>query len=170
MKRGVLHTAPSQFDSHGGYVSSKTRDRFDLRRKEELAEAAVEERDADLGRKGSVTQFIITLWKSCKMYTEDQDAADNGVVLRVGGLIVDGAQEALLRTGGVGDDNALGGHCYRWERRCRWIEGRDMFDVGGVGSEVEKSAAADRLASLRLWCATWTVTLLRRALHMGMRQ
>lgn len=43
-------------------------------------------------------------------YTEDQEAADNGGVLRVGGLVVDGAQEALLRAGGVGDGDTLGGH------------------------------------------------------------
>lgn len=42
-------------------------------------------------------------------YTEDQEAADNGGVLRVGGLVVDGAQEALLRTGGA-CNNTLGGH------------------------------------------------------------
>lgn len=42
-------------------------------------------------------------------YTEDQEAADNGGVLWVGGLVVDGAQEALLRTGGACND-ALGSH------------------------------------------------------------
>jgi hypothetical protein len=45
-----------------------------------------------------------------KAYTEDQEAADNGGVLGVGGLVVDGAQEALLRTGGVGNGDTLGGH------------------------------------------------------------
>lgn len=43
-------------------------------------------------------------------YTEDQEAADNGGVLRVGGLVVDGAQEALLRAGGVGGSDTLRSH------------------------------------------------------------
>lgn len=42
-------------------------------------------------------------------YAEDQETANNSGVLRVGGLVVDGAQEALLRAGGAGDDT-LGGH------------------------------------------------------------
>lgn len=45
-------------------------------------------------------------------YTKDQNAADNSCVLRVDGLVVDGAQEALLGAGGGARDNdaLLGGH------------------------------------------------------------
>jgi hypothetical protein len=45
-----------------------------------------------------------------RTYAEDQEAADNSGVLWVGGLVVDGAQEALLRTGGVGGGDTLGSH------------------------------------------------------------
>lgn len=38
-------------------------------------------------------------------YAEDNQAADNGGVLRVGGLVVDGAEKALLAGG-----NTLRGH------------------------------------------------------------
>lgn len=40
-------------------------------------------------------------------YTEDQDAPNNGGVLRRSDLVVRRAQEALLRTTRVGKDNAL---------------------------------------------------------------
>lgn len=43
-------------------------------------------------------------------YAEDQEAADNGRVLRVGSLVVDGAQKVLLRTGGGGNADTLGSH------------------------------------------------------------
>lgn len=61
-------------------------------------------------------------------YTEDQDAADNSGVLRRSSLIVDGAQEALLRTGGrVGDGDALGRHGFG-ECEAAWIDRRCRSD------------------------------------------
>jgi hypothetical protein len=43
-------------------------------------------------------------------YTEDKETADNGLVLGVGGLVVDGADEALLGAGAGGNDALVGGH------------------------------------------------------------
>lgn len=43
-------------------------------------------------------------------YTEDHDAADNGGVLGVGGLVVDGAEQALARASVLGESDTVGGH------------------------------------------------------------
>lgn len=63
--------------------------------------------ECDTGLRMLVSQSCI--WRSWT-YTEDQEAADNGGVLGGGGLIVDGAHEALLGATIVGDDDTVGGH------------------------------------------------------------
>lgn len=107
MKRSVFtYCSKSVWFTEAIYFGTRN---VDLRREEELAEAAVEERDTGL-EEMSVELFDANL-EIVQTYTEDQDAADNGGVLRGSGLIVDGAQEALLRTGSrVGDDDTIGGH------------------------------------------------------------
>lgn len=116
----VLHTASSQSGSLGQYYFEARN--VDSRGKEELAEAAVEERDTGL-RKMSVEKCQISLM-ILSTYTEDQDAANNGGVLRGGSLIVDGAQETLLVTcGRVGDDDALGRHGFGYSETA-WIDKR----------------------------------------------
>lgn len=70
----------------------------------------MQERDTGLERSSLASRKKVPLSCEKETYSEDQDAADNGGVLGGFGLSVDSAQEALLRGGGVGDDDALGDH------------------------------------------------------------
>lgn len=44
-------------------------------------------------------------------YSEDHQAADNGGVLGVGGLVIDGAEHALVGASVLGEGDTVGGHC-----------------------------------------------------------
>ena len=44
-------------------------------------------------------------------YTEDQKTADDGSVLGVGGLILDGGVEALVRSSVLGESDTVRSHC-----------------------------------------------------------
>lgn len=96
----------------------------DLRRKEELSEAGVKERDTSLKYILSVSS--ITLGRLiCRLgntYAENHETADNGLVLGVGGLVVEGADKALLGPRAGGNDALVRGHCVydvRYEGRGR---------------------------------------------------
>lgn len=121
----------------------------DLRRDEQLAEAAVEESDTGLQNRRVRTRSTIAsegtaTVQDTSTYTKDQEASNNGGVLGRGDFIVEAADKALLRATAARDDNALvGGHILMciWDKRVimvdkavsgGWLnstDGREIFRV-----------------------------------------